>query len=630
MTEVGHVTLLGSEMLTWSDLDGDVGGFGGLLAPHLLHDFGGPRGRALVAGPTTAAVVIDVATQFEMTDVLVRSYADAQTLRDALPESVGVFCGPLDRMVREGRVYDAVVAVAGTDRLHSAEEDTPARGAVLGDLAALVGPGGELFVSVGNPVGIDRLLSLDTGSRHGNADWPDGFQPAPGTVVRTPTIDETVALLEEQGLARVETWHCHGRRSDPLVAAPAVTFADRALDSVLAREVARAYDVADPSAPAIKDPAVVVREMVRAGLGAATAPLAVLHLRRGGAASDPADALLVQEPVHEGSPAVAYRLDPNGSGWTRVLLGEPATYQVGSGLTRNSAALNGAVAAGPTLAEAIEACCAEHDASGAGVLVRRYRDWLGPAADSVVAVDQVPVTPAHLAVDGDRLLVIDSGWVAREPARRDVVLVRGLLDVAADLLARGVRHPWSPAASARTIAVSLAAAAGIEVLPDGTGDALLDEVLALDACLRPVGETPNYDAAGNADRLSYAELAELARSTAERAAQSDEHVFWLLRRLQGRQRALRATRARARAAEESREMWIGRRVMVLRSLKRRWDRRQEAKLNGPFGEWTDPATRPPNPEDDPDALVTIERQFLPPGYRGDDRIEVIPDEEEED
>ncbi|MFL6160199.1 MAG: hypothetical protein ACJ72D_29270 [Marmoricola sp.] len=614
------ITLLGSEMLTWSDADGSTGAFGGLLAPHLLHLSAGSRGRALVAGPTTAAVIRDIAAGYAQTDVLVRSFLDARALRAALPDSIGVFCGPLDRMARRvaggGSTYDAVVAVAGTDRLHTAEEDTPLPATTLADLATLVADGGDLLVGVGNPVGVDRLLSLGSASSHQDADWPDGLASA---VALPLSVDATASVLAGHGLDPVETWHCHGRRSDPLVAAPSSTFGARAEDSVLVREVGRAYDVLDPSAPAIKDPAATVRDLVRAGLGASTAPLTVLHLRRGGAAVDPADTVLVCEPAHDGAPALAYRLVPGGAGWSRELLGEPTTIQVAPGLSRTTGALVGPVPSGPTLAESVEALCAVHDVTAAGALVRRYRDWLGTGT---IAPDRVPVTPGLLAVDGDALALIDPSWIAAAPAPRDVVLARGLLDVAADLLARGVRHPWSAAASARTIAASLLAAAAIE-----DSAPVLAAAVELDAELRPAGTVPDYDVPGNAGRRSYAELAELAEAAAIRAADGDGHVLWLLGRLQARQRMLRATRSKVRSLETSREMWIGRRVLVLRSLRRRRQERREALLDGPTGEWRDPSTIPPDPFEDPEGVVRVEEDLLPPGYEPPEQVEVLPRED---
>jgi hypothetical protein len=609
------ITLLGSEMLTWSDFGGESGGFGGLLAPHLLHDFGAERGRVLVVGPTAAPVVLDVAARFDSADVLVRSWVDAQALRAALPGAVGVFCGPLDRMSRSGATYDAVVAVAGTDRLHSAEDETPGEAAVLADLVRLVSEGGDLYLGVGNPVGVDRLLSLATGSRHHDADWPEGhLVPA-----RPLTLDEVIAVLgSEHGLTPVRTWFCHGRRTDPLVAASAATLSAGRTDTVLLRELARAYDVADASAPALKDPAATVGDLVRAGLGAATAPLVVLHLGR-----NPTDApdpgVLVQEPGADGVPAVAYRLTRAGSGWTRALLSGPARLAVTEHLSRDTAALAGPVPAGTTVADQLVACCAAHDIAAAGVVIRRYRDWLGADSGTPVTGNRAALLP-RTVVGEDVLEVLDPSWIADEDAPRDVVLVRGLLDTAAELLARGIRHPWSPAASARDLAVAFATAAGIEdVAP------VLTESLALDARLRPGSTTPDYNEPAGISRLSYAELAEVAEGLGRRAAEGDEHVIWLLQWVQGRQRTLRQLRGELHALESSREVRVGRIIFWFRDLLRRRRVAREEAERGREGEWRDPATRPAEPKQE--GPLEIESNLIPPGYEPGPAIKVVPPED---
>ncbi|MCW2857077.1 MAG: hypothetical protein JWR52_2692 [Marmoricola sp.] len=612
-TSTEGITLLGSEMLTWSDFDGEVGAFGGLLAPHLLHAFGGERGRVLVVGPTAAPVVADVAARFAGADVLVRSWADAQTLRASLPEAVGVFCGPLDRMARTGATYDAVVAVAGTDRLHSAEDETPGPAKVLADLVSLVSGAGELYLGVGNPVGVDRLLSLAAGSRHHDADWPDGHL-VPAAAL---TVEEVIAVLAEHGLAPVETWFCHGRRSDPLAAASVATLSAGRADTVLLRELARAYDVTDASAMPLKDPAATVHDLVRAGLGAATAPLAVLHLSRT-ATPAPDLSALVCEPVHDGAPSVAYRLTRTGSGWVRSLLSEPAQFSVSDLLSRDTAALEGPVAAGETIAEQLAACCAAHDVAAAGVVVRRYRDWLGSDPGTPVPADRVALLP-RLVVGDERLEVLDASWTALESAPRDVVLVRGLLDVSADLLARGIRHPWSPGSAARDLTTALAAAAGIEDLAP-----VLVEALALDARLRPAGTAPDYDEPAGISQLSHAELVEIAEGLGQRVSQSDAHVVWLLQRLQGRQRALRQLRGQLNAVNGSREMRAGRLIFFVHELVRR-RRRARAEAADRPGEWRDPATRPPEPQRE--GPIEIESNLIPPAYEPGPEIKVVPPED---
>ncbi|HET6152211.1 MAG TPA: hypothetical protein VFE15_04600 [Marmoricola sp.] len=612
MTFTDGITLLGSEMLTWSDLDGEAGGFGGLLAPHLLHGFAGARDRVLIAGPTTAAVVLDVAGQFATADVLVRSWLDAQQLRAALPAEVGVFCGPLDRMVRTGKSYDAVVAVAGTDRLHSAEDSTPSVDAVLADLVSLVGDAGELYVGIGNPVGIDRLLSLDSSSRHHDAAWPDGLAmhgPA-------PTVAAVLERLGAHGLTQVETWYCHGRRSAPLVAASSAVLLGASEESVLLRALAHAYDVGDASTPALKDLASTARDLARSGLAAPTAPLAVAHLRRGTAAESGDPAILIAE--HADQPAAAaYRLTRPAAGWTRELLEPQADVVLSEYLSRDTGALVGAVPPGETLADALTAACSAHDIADVGVLVRRYRDWLGAESTSTVAAEKVVVLPHDLAVADSGFAIIDPSWTTSLRPERDVVLLRGLLDVSLELLARGARHPWSPAASAYQVAESMAAAAGIEYTAPVIADALV-----LDGRLRADGTEPAYDEPAGLGLLTYAELAEVAHGLGERAAQADEHIIWLLQLVQSRQRALRFTRGQVARLNTSREMWVGRRIFWLRELVRQWKRRRYEKQY-PEGEWRDRSGDPI--EEQPDKLE-IESDLIPPGYEPGPDIEVVPPE----
>ena len=232
-------------------------------------------------------------------------------------------------------------------------------------------------------------------------------------------------------------------------------------DPVVLREVAAAYR--GPGAVGLRDPAEAVRDLVRSGLGVATAPLAVLHVRRGAAPADPLrTVLLVSEPA--GPARAAYTLERSDDQWHRTLLVPPAVHEVAPALTRDLERLEGPVPSGPLLADELADHCAQHDASGAGVLVRRYRDWLG-TDDAEVAPSMVAVTLDRLVVTGDSLAPVDDGLLASTGAERDVVLVRALLRFAHDLLRRGGRHPWSTAATPRALAGSLAAAAGLEVGP---------------------------------------------------------------------------------------------------------------------------------------------------------------------
>ena len=134
-----------------------------------------------------------------------------------------------------------------------------------------------------------------------------------------------------------------------------------------------------------------------------------------------------------------------------------------SGLSRDLALLEGDLPGGRLLGESLADLCAEHDVSGAGVLIRRLRDWLGPEPDSAVSPAVVPVVVDRIALGPDSLDLVDRSFVAASEAERDVVLLRVLLRFAQDLLGSAGRHPWSSAATPKNVASSLVAAAGIEV-----------------------------------------------------------------------------------------------------------------------------------------------------------------------
>ena len=122
------------------------------------------------------------------------------------------------------------------------------------------------------------------------------------------------------------------------------------------------------------------------------------------------------------------------------------------------------------------------------------------------------------------------------------MLVRALLRFAAGLLASGARHPWSPAATPRALATTLAAAADVEV-----DDDLFDTAVALDRSLQAPGVSqPEFEAplggVAVVASMTYAELVELAEALAARAAEQDAHVVWLLKTVQIRQRRVRKAR----------------------------------------------------------------------------------------
>jgi hypothetical protein len=345
-----EIRLLGAEMLTWSDLD-NTGGFDGVLVAPLVSGFARRPERLLIVGPTTPAVIQALAHEADHVDVLVRSWPDAQKLREVLPDDVVVHCGPLDRMSRISGGHDAVVALAGIDRLHSAEEPMPPWPRVLAGLADLVGPQGELLVGVGNTIGVDALVTLHPTGFHPDESWPQGhLPPSP-----PPNVEELLArLASEHQLIEVETWWCHGPRLRPGLIASRPVLTDLRSDPLLVRRVTGAYEAQGSSTTdALRDPGQVAAELLEAGLGAATAPLAMLHVRRGerGAVTSGTPSMIAQEDHWVGASPAICRYEHTGATWQRRLAVPAVQEQVAPGLRRDLGRLEGEVPTGRTLAD---------------------------------------------------------------------------------------------------------------------------------------------------------------------------------------------------------------------------------------------------------------------------------------
>ena len=94
-------------------------------------------------------------------------------------------------------------------------------------------------------------------------------------------------------------------------------------------------------------------------------------------------------------------------------------------------------------------------------------------------------------------------------------------------------------------------------------------------------------------------------------------MVWLLRAMQGRQRAIRKARGNLRQVSESREYRLGRRVFWIREKLRRREERRELEEQGPAGEWRDRSA-------EPEEQIVVEEHLVPPGYTPPDDVNVIP------
>jgi hypothetical protein len=266
------------------------------------------------------------------------------------------------------------------------------------------------------------------------------------------------------------------------------------------------------------------------------------------------------------------------------------------------------------VADELRALLGQHDASGAGDLVRQVRDWIEGDDHDEVEPERIAATLDRVVLD-ETLQLVDASYLATVDADRDVVLARMLLRFAHAMLLAGARHPWSAAASPRAVATSLAAAADLQL-----GDDVFARAVSLDRRLSdPRVTEPDFEAPGGGDlAMPYAELLELSRGLAEHAAAQDAHVLWLLRVVQLRQRRYRRSRRKVEELTQSREYRLGRRIFWLRDLRRR-RRDSRAQASAQLGEWRGRVEEAPE-----QPVVFVEEDLVPPGYQPQEGVVITP------
>jgi len=393
------VRLIGGEMLCWSDLDGTHGpgpvrgaALAALLAP--------AAGRVLIAGPHDPEL-IDNSTAGGLT-LLVRGVPDAELLaaRYADRPGVTVCCGGPEKLSAE-QPFDRVVALAGLERLVSAEGAQLSWGETLEVLLSVLRPGGTLVLGVENPIGLHRLVALPRPLT--DADW----SPAAGHDPTRPAgPDHLHDALDAAGLG-----------------------------------VARSYAAyPEPEAPGLLlDDEVLGDESIRGYLEAALSRSAGAWTRT---LTDPVD-LAVTALRH----AAARTLAP---GWIVVAQKGPVTDALtGVGSIRRGAdgwvTELGAVPSGRTLESLVIGACLRRDLPAVRDLLAAWQG--GPAAG--VAAGQVIAGP-----DGSLTALVPAGAPAA-----------ALHELATRLLRGGFAHPWPAVIGSADLTTTLAAMAGRDLDP---------------------------------------------------------------------------------------------------------------------------------------------------------------------
>jgi hypothetical protein len=403
---VTRSTLLGAEMLNWSDLEpGDARGpLAGPAAAELLEAVLDGAGRVLVAGPHATELIQRAAGRSASLDVVLRSYDDAELIAEALglepgaePGPVRVFAGGFDRYKADGE-YDVIVALDGIPRL--ASTDTPALSwaDAVGDLRRSLAPNGTLLLGAANAFALGRLL-----------DVPDPM-PADDEWGR----DVTGSGEPPAGLAAIEAAIDHAGlvRRERYCVFPDATRPDLGLVDPVASLVARAVAERYAGRPTQMDPYRTAHDAVAGGHGVGLAPGYWFVLGH-----DPANAGTL--PTHLGTDSVP---------------------------------------PGELVEELMLAAVRSDDHTTLHRIVAQYADWLRSADPATAA----QAAPDNVLADGASYTILRTGHDTPETEWR-ILAVRHLARFVRRTLAAGSRWPWPAGGSPRSQTARLAAMAGIAV-----------------------------------------------------------------------------------------------------------------------------------------------------------------------
>jgi hypothetical protein len=253
--------LLGDEMLQWSDLDGMHGpgpARGAALAPLLA----GAYGRTLVAGPHHPDL-IGLLPAHDLT-LLVRGVADGERLAGHFPEAT-VCCGGLAKFAVD-EPFDTVVAMAGLERLTSAEGVEQSWGSTLDQLLGLVRPGGTVLLAVENFLGLHRLVALP-------GDPDDSAWTAAAEY--DPTRPAGLRRVRARLGSAVRTYAAYPDPLAPTLLLGTDVLADDSLGGAVAALLSRACE---PVGPELMDPQRLAVAAARHGTAADLAPAWILAL----------------------------------------------------------------------------------------------------------------------------------------------------------------------------------------------------------------------------------------------------------------------------------------------------------------------------------------------------------------
>lgn len=495
-----RITLLGGEMLNWSDLtrgEGQgPGPFASPLAMPVLSQLLGKNSTALIVGPTAPWLLERFSDLVGSLDIVVRSWPDAHSLNLRLNgKPVRIFCGGFDRFRQPAGHYDVVLALDGIPRSFSADSVDMAWLDALHKLRDLVRPGGKLVLGVTNGLGMDALLDADRSVKPPTDDmWPTSSElerEAP------PGLDAVRAALSSASLVTDEHYAVYPESTKTSLMVHERVLSGHTGDEVLGILASAAFAQGLGARPVLTDPRRMAREMMRHGTGLSLAPGWMFVTSTDGGSQEPGEPV-VDEDDAVGFPdalitdnldypywSVVSELSRDADGhWNRSLVnvGRSTSNRAAGHLQRQPANLAGAIPPG-ALMEELFLTAARHDDLGAlRRLVRSYAQWLHDQAELkpwtdpwsaggrpeerlVMPGETVFATFENVMHDGNRLALLDTSWNTTLQVPYEIALTRALRRFGYRLLAGGLRHPWPSGMSPNRLTITMAAMVGVTVTP---------------------------------------------------------------------------------------------------------------------------------------------------------------------
>jgi hypothetical protein len=518
-----RITLLGGEMLNWSDLDRGPGqGKGPFASPlvvPVLSQLLNKQTTALIVGPTAPWLLERFSDLVGSLDIVVRSWPDAHALNLRLNgKPVRIFCGGFEKFAEPAGHYDVVLALDGIPRVFSADSADQPWLDTLHRLRDLVKPGGRLVLGVANGLGLDALLDADASVKPPTDDiWPTSSEVE---LEAPPGLDAVRAALTSAGLTTEQHYAVYPQATTTSLMVHERVLSGHTGDEVLAVLASSAFAQGFGTHPVLTDPRRMAREMMRHGTGLNLAPGWLFVTNTG---TDPApesfsypDALITDNLDHPYWAVVASLSRDEDGQWQRSLVdvGRSTSNRASGHLQREPARLAGTVPTGVLLEEQFLTACRHDDLNALRRLVRDYAQWLHDQAELkpwtdpwssntgggerlVLPGEAVFATFENVMYDGKNLALLDSTWNTTLRVPYEIALTRALRRFGYRVLAGGLRHPWPSGMSPNRLTVTMASMVGVTVTPQ-----LLERSARLEVELD--GQQRNNTEAG--DQQLYFEL----------------------------------------------------------------------------------------------------------------------------